>query len=83
MKTISVFSEITIKALEDLLMEVYYNRVHKERKIKGYRGCKTYGWIDISSIPCNDPECDSCRMFDRALSEEGKKFKKFDNEKDS
>lgn len=46
----------------------------KDRKIKIYSGCKTYGIIDITKEMCDDPECGTCNRTRKAWDDTIKEY---------
>ena len=65
--------DLTNKEIEEFLTDIFYNRFpDRPRKIKGMRGCITYGWAPIDSDDldphiCGDPSCISCVSINDAI----------------
>lgn len=62
------------KSLSRELQEIFYRRKFEvtNRKVIMYQGCLTYGWVsrggDEDTI-CSNPECVSCRQWEKVLKE--------------
>jgi hypothetical protein len=75
---VSYDRDLTLEDLTNTLMEIFYNKPKEEtRKVVGFRGCLTKGWVDIGEMfHCGNIECPSCNLMDKLLREEAENFLK-------
>lgn len=63
--------------LEEIVEGLLNNQVSKERMMKMYTGCATYGSRNLmNEPPCDNPECNPCSMFKKGIESEAKKYGK-------
>lgn len=71
---------ITEEQVEQYLKEIFYEKAVKNvRNVIMWRGCKTYGTVQLGGgkwESCNDPECAGCVKWHTLLKEEAEKFLK-------
>lgn len=61
--------------IEDILNELYESKINTGRKFKLLTGCSTNGWTDLElENLCNNPDCVSCRNFEKILKKEINKW---------
>lgn len=66
---------MTKEELEDLVKEVI-NQTPPDRRFSGFRGCLTYGGININStFTCKDEKCLNCFSLKKYFKEEIEKLK--------
>lgn len=69
--------------LEEAVNAIFTNPKTEGRKISGYRGCITRGYVDIQDMShCGDITCPSCNLMKKALEDEVQiaTFKFYDND---
>ena len=78
--------DVNVEELKEYLLGIFNTHRSKERKVHAYRGCSTYGWVyygtDFTKEQkmCQDPECSSCRYWEKCLLEESSSYLTLDPE---